>query len=199
MIPVEDLVRKAVTGVSNAYCLVFFACCREVQELSKFEIEKLFKKKLIKPEAEKVVSDMRSLNAVESRKIGNFIFSFGCQPSFGLIATTKYVENLKQLLTSNFDQSGCIIFPDVFSKVLSSDAIFETVSSNLSRKLKLQRQDNIVGPKILIYAIDSADKSRFIVRALTKNFFIKCLGFKKDEIIEVERNEFRSKKTAQEN
>ena len=30
MIPVEDLVRSAVTGVSNAYCLVFFACCREV-------------------------------------------------------------------------------------------------------------------------------------------------------------------------
>jgi hypothetical protein len=43
MIPVENLVRTYFTGVSNAYCLVFFACCREVKKLSKFEIEKLVK------------------------------------------------------------------------------------------------------------------------------------------------------------
>ena len=54
MIPVEMLVRTAVTGVSNAYCLVFFACCREVKKLSKFEIEKLAREKLTKAELEEL-------------------------------------------------------------------------------------------------------------------------------------------------
>ena len=40
MIPVEELVRTRIAGVPNAYCLVFFACCREVIKISKFEIEK---------------------------------------------------------------------------------------------------------------------------------------------------------------
>jgi hypothetical protein len=41
MIPVESIVRINITGVSNAYCLVLFACCREVKKLSKFEVKKL--------------------------------------------------------------------------------------------------------------------------------------------------------------
>lgn len=40
MIPVEKSVRNAVTGVPNAYCLVLFACCREVKKLSNYEVEK---------------------------------------------------------------------------------------------------------------------------------------------------------------
>jgi hypothetical protein len=40
MIPVEKHARDAVTGSSNVYCLILFACCREVKKLSKFEIEK---------------------------------------------------------------------------------------------------------------------------------------------------------------
>jgi hypothetical protein len=145
MIPVEMLVRTAVTGVSNAYCLVFFACCREVKKLSKFEIEKLAREKLTKAELEELSKEedksnlvlMRGKDVIESKLIGNFIFSFGCQPSFGVGAESKYINDLKNLFSSNFDLSGCIVLPDVFSKVLSSDAKFETVSSNLSRKLKL--------------------------------------------------------------
>ena len=40
MIPVEMLARFAVTGVPNAFCLLLFACCREVKKISKFEVEK---------------------------------------------------------------------------------------------------------------------------------------------------------------
>ena len=69
--------------------------------------------------------------------VSNFIFSFGCQPTDGVIAQSKYIEDLFNLFTSNFDEYGCIVLPDVFSRVLSSDAKFETVSSNLTRKLKL--------------------------------------------------------------
>ena len=58
-------------------------------------------------------------------------------PAFGVAAESKYIEDLFNLFASNFDVNGCIVLPDVFSKVVSSDAKFETFSSNLSRKLKL--------------------------------------------------------------
>ena len=40
MIPVESKVRGKILGVSNAYVLVFFACCREVKKPSETEIKK---------------------------------------------------------------------------------------------------------------------------------------------------------------
>jgi hypothetical protein len=54
MIPVEKCVRNYVNGVSNAYCLVFFACCREVKKLSKFEIQKLVKEELTKTDVDEL-------------------------------------------------------------------------------------------------------------------------------------------------
>ena len=42
----------------------------------------------------------------------------------------------------------------------------------------------------MIYAIDEADTSLESVRKLTKNFFIKQLDFKKDDIITINRDEF---------
>ena len=41
MIPVEVMVRTKITGVSNAYVLVFFACCREILKPSETVIKKL--------------------------------------------------------------------------------------------------------------------------------------------------------------
>ena len=37
MIPVEKLVRSTFTGLENAYCVVFFACCREVKHFTKYQ------------------------------------------------------------------------------------------------------------------------------------------------------------------
>lgn len=72
----------------------------------------------------------------------------------GVGATSKYIKDLLNLFTCNFDvQTGSVLLPDVFSKVMSSDAVFETVSSNLARKLKLLRQDTVIGAKRLIYTI----------------------------------------------
>ena len=34
MIPVEQIARTLFTGVANAYCLILFACCREVKQIS---------------------------------------------------------------------------------------------------------------------------------------------------------------------
>jgi hypothetical protein len=80
---------------------------------------------------------MRGDKTNRTSGVSNFIFSFGCKPTDGVLAQSKYIEDLFNLFTSNFDVHGCIVLPDVFCRVLSSDAKFETVSSNLARKLKL--------------------------------------------------------------
>ena len=73
---------------------------------------------------------------------------------------------------------------------MSSDAPFECVSSNLARKVKLCRQDTVVGPKRLIYAIDFTDKTKDSVRKLIKDFFKDELGFEESEIHFIDRTNF---------
>ena len=48
----------------------------------------------------------------------------------------------------------------------------------------------IVGHKRLFYAIDKTDESRKGTRDIVMKFFIKSLGFTKEEIIFVDRNNF---------
>ena len=42
-IPVEKMVRRHFTGVPNAYCLVHFACCREIKKMSDEELQNIKK------------------------------------------------------------------------------------------------------------------------------------------------------------
>jgi hypothetical protein len=94
------------------------------------------------------------------------------------------------LYNSNFDPyKGEIVIPDIYSKVLSSDAKIESVTCNEARKLYLNRQDDLVGHKVLVYAIDKADQTRESIRKVTIGFFKTYLGFNDDEIIYVDRNE----------
>ena len=115
MIPVEQLARIAVTGVPNAYCLILFACCREVKKLSQFEVNKF--------QREQQDSTLTLVSArgetVLTKTTCNIFLSFGCQPSFGVQADSKYVKDFINLITSNFDESGSVILPDVFSRVVS--------------------------------------------------------------------------------
>ena len=67
------------------------------------------------------------------------MFLFGCQPSECVDAKTKFIKDFINLINSNFDESGAVILPDAFSKVVSSDAPFESVSSILASKVKLCR------------------------------------------------------------
>ena len=107
-----------------------------------------------------------------------------------MVAESKYIKDFINMITSNFDESGSVVLPDVFAKVVSTDAPFECVSSNLARKVKLFRQDTVVGPKRLIYAIDSADNTKDSLRELTKDFFKDELGFEESEIHFVDRTNF---------
>ncbi len=180
MIKVEKFVRSLLNGVENAYCLIFFACCREVKKISKLDSEQIQKDKLSAGRGE---TDLKN-------KTSNLILSFGCSPSLGVLANSDYIKDLINLIQSNFDESGSVVLPDLFAKVLSTDAIFECVSINLAKKLLLKRQDTVVGQKRLTYAIDFADKSRESVRKLTKDFFKDELGFTENEIEDVDRNNF---------
>lgn len=38
MIPVEMLVRSTFSGIANAYCVTFFACCREVKHFTEYQL-----------------------------------------------------------------------------------------------------------------------------------------------------------------
>ena len=195
MISVEKLVRSAVTGVMNAYCLVFFACFREIKKLSKVEIAQLAKDQLgwvANPSA--TSGKTRGTMAQELKQIGNYIISFGCQPGAGVGATSKYIKDLLDLFTTNFDAVyGSIVFPDIFAKVLSSDATFETVSSNLSRKLLLINRARLVGAKRLIYAIDKQDTTKEATRQITIEFYKTSLGFKDSDILFINRSEFEKR------
>ena len=130
---------------------------------------------------------------INSSLIGNFMFIFGCQPAYGVRADSKFVKNVIDLFAKNFDpEGGHIMLPDCFARVISSDATFETVSSNLSRKLKLRRKDKSVGAKTILYVVDSAknDNETKEIRAIVSNFFKKNLGFTQAEIIAIDRGAF---------
>ena len=95
------------------------------------------------------------------------------------------------LYLKNFDpEKGSILLPDVYSKVLSPDTEFELVSCISAKKLVLLREDNVVGHKRMVYAIDIADKTREPTRTATFDFFKTYLGFTDDEIMFVNRDEF---------
>jgi hypothetical protein len=57
-VPVEKIVRKYFTGVLNAYCLVHFACCREIKKMSDLELEQI--KKEFEEKLEKQRQDMNA-------------------------------------------------------------------------------------------------------------------------------------------
>jgi hypothetical protein len=54
---------------------------------------------------------------------------FGCQTGGGINAASKLVADMIELYIRNFDpEKGEIILPDIYSEVMSSDAVFEVVT-----------------------------------------------------------------------
>ena len=70
------------------------------------------------------------------------------------------------------------------------NAPFESVSSNLARKVKLCRKDTVVGHKRLFYAIDLADNTRDATRKYVTDFFKDYFGFLESEIEFIDRTKF---------
>ena len=59
----------------------------------------------------------------------------------------------------------------------------------------IERQDDVIGHKMMIYTIDKSDKTREPIRKLTIDFFEQELGFKDHNIIFVDRMEFGEDQT----
>ena len=83
----------------------------------------------------------------------------------------------------------------MYSNVKSSDAKFELVTTVEAKKLVLEREDDLIGHKRMIYVINKADKTKAPIRKVTTNFFKESLGFTDDEIIFVDKSEFEEKRT----
>ena len=68
--------------------------------------------------------------------------------------------------------------------------MFELTICVEANKVILERKDDVIGHRIMMYVIDKADKTREPTRKLTVDFFKNTLGFKDANIIFVDRNEF---------
>ncbi len=151
--------------------MVHFATCREIKKKSEAEIDQLQTELELKQaidhaeplaqEEETKENPKKRGNNVSIKSSGNFTFLFGCQPGAGVSATSKLVADVINLYRANFDPDyGTIIIPDTYSDVISRDAKFEVVTSVLAKKLKLERQSDVIGHKRLVMTIDKDDKTR---------------------------------------
>jgi hypothetical protein len=80
-------------------------------------------------------------------------------------------------MISNFDERGFVILPDLFAKVVSSDAIFEWLHQLSKEALALQTRHGGWKKKRLIFAIDIKNNNKNSVRKITLDFFKDELGF----------------------
>ena len=60
-----------------------------------------------------------------------------------------------------------------------------------AKKLVLEREDDLIGHKRMIYIIDEADKTKEPTRKVTTDFFKNTLGFTDNDIIFIDNSEFR--------
>jgi hypothetical protein len=76
------------------------------------------------------------------------------------------------MFSNNFDRKeGTIKVPDIFRKVVSRDGKYEVVLCVEAQKLRLERENDVVGHRKLIFTIDKADKGRKESRQVIIDFF----------------------------
>lgn len=81
---------------------------------------------------------------------------FGCDPANGVAANTKLVMVIVQHLMDYFHpDDGSAIIPECFGVIdaLKNEVALEQTSCNLGKSLKLRRQDNRVGTKMIVVVI----------------------------------------------
>lgn len=166
MINVEMQVRLAAPDSQNVYFLTLFACCREpentvikriVQHVTANESSS---KKLVEIEATDVEvkgkkgekSRAVAGTLVEKSEVANYTLLFGCKPANGVAADTQFVDLFIKHINGLWNpDDGTVQIPECFSIIdVKSKVNFESTSGHLGRNLTMMRQDNRVGPKMLI-------------------------------------------------
>lgn len=85
-------------------------------------------------------------------------------------------------------KEGSIDIPASFSQVISSDANFESITSDMAQELRLFRKDNVVANRMLIFVADGSPLSDTKFE-ITKDFFREELGFHETEMIKIQRSQ----------
>lgn len=153
-IEVEKTLRYFAKQMPRVYFIVLFACCREhfggkngKGALVESAYVKRFKLQALCRE-----SNPR-IQAIEEGLTGaaNMTMLFGCEPTYGVEADTKFVQEFVTLLASSFDQrTGSLIFPNCLSQLEQRKVRFESVTDNLGRAVCIKRQDSRIDFKTLI-------------------------------------------------
>jgi len=90
------------------------------------------------------------------RKIVNITELWGSKPAEGIKKDSKFAKDIINLFRDNFDlKSNYIDIPKVYNQAKPTDCNFEIVTSNLGQQLRLYRDNDVVGPKVLFYFYDS--------------------------------------------
>lgn len=154
LIEVENEIRGCF--IPNAFYFVLFVCCRELKmRQTTYNLPKCFGIPNLAIEEKKSGRKAARGETVIEDTVQNFIFTYGCPPGSGVLANTTFAKDTINLLLKNFDiTTGEVPLPEIFSSIVSQDAIFETASSSLSRKLVIERKDNIFGQTFFFYIRD---------------------------------------------
>lgn len=164
MIEVERDIRNEKSA--NAFFWVLFLSGRELKYKPRtFTLSKCLRVPQSKPEEEVKGDKAARGDTIVEDTVQNFIFTFGCKPGANMPENTSFTKDIIQLLMKNFDLiKGVVVLPDIFAKIVSSDAMFEISSSSLSQKLHVERQDDTFGFKFFYYIKDSAyDKNKELI------------------------------------
>ena len=113
---------------------------------------------------------------IDSIKAVNFIFIWGCRPSTGVMANTQMVNDIFRAFIVQQDQSeASISIPTIFDQLQSSDASFETASSNQLQHLQLYYAKNIVTHSIgIVFYNEGTDRGKFEKKLKTFGYVDNC-------------------------
>jgi hypothetical protein len=121
-VEVESIVRKYSIENENIYSLAEFACCRNP----------------FNPR----ISLEESKNGQKDQSLVNLTFLHGAGPTEEVKGNTMFVKDISRLLKSEADiDDNFVDMPEVFYKVISSDAKFETTKNNYAQNLRIYFQN----------------------------------------------------------
>lgn len=203
MVDFEQKIRTSAEKNPSAYYLCNFACCREIltdkkrlltqHDPSKAGVPIFQENQKQQKDQEESKEDGRGKIEEETKmqEIVNFCFIYGSKQKSGIKANSKFVSDIINLYRDNADITGNYVdVPVVYNQVKRTDCNFEVAASNLAQQLRLQRTNDVVGPKVLFYAYDSEkNKEMADTRKLFTEFMKKNLGFSDEQIIMIDQKE----------
>ena len=107
--------------------------------------DKQTKEKILRDTKQKKEQKNRGLTKTDDLKQMNFFFIWGCRPSAGVGANTDMIKDIYRAFMEQQEPiDASVSIPSIFDYLSSSDASFETASSNQLQHLQLFYAYNLV-------------------------------------------------------